>query len=470
MKSILLLVIILIFAHVTLWAQNEKSVFTTHAGAVNAFARDYQSIGINPANLGIKHTYKVAFSFGELGAGLGSRSLTQSQLNKFITAIDETPTSEERQSFVDAFANTNALNLTTDVTLWGFSIQIPKVGGFAVSNRQRVLTHIGLNKTFAEILFLGKDASIYQDPTFQDKVLGNEPIVSSAFSGSKLQIAAFNEWNLAYGITVLEQDDWKLAVGLGYKYIQGIGVLDFVAQDGKLRAYNAMSAVFGVDYGDLPTSDPNFTYVSEKGNFPFYKPAGTGHGFDIGLSADIGEKVKASLSVTDLGSIKWKNNLLQAQDQPLRPIQSDGMQTFNIFSQAATVLGDGMLTYQSGGTYTASLPTQLRAGIGFLPNEKLDLGADVALPLNDVAGNLPEYYAGVGIGYKPASFIRINTGVTSGAGYGVNVPAGINFDFGAYEFGFGTRSVNGWLTEKNPYVSALFGVLRFKIGKIENEE
>ena len=56
-------------------AQNELSNFsaTGRGGVINTFASDYQAIGINPANLGRNPNFRVAFTVGEVGAGIGSR-------------------------------------------------------------------------------------------------------------------------------------------------------------------------------------------------------------------------------------------------------------------------------------------------------------------------------------------------------------------------------------------------------------
>lgn len=201
MKQLLLASLFSAFLIQTASAQNEASAFaaTGRGGAANAFVRDYQSIGINPANLGMKHERKVAFGFGELGAGLGSQSLTRSQLGKFITAIEYPITATERTDVASAFSQKNAMNLNADFTTFGIGVHLGKAGGFAFSNRQRVVANIGLNRNFAEVLFLGRNASIYKDPTYQDRVANNEPLLSKAFDGSNLQIAWLNEWNVAYG-------------------------------------------------------------------------------------------------------------------------------------------------------------------------------------------------------------------------------------------------------------------------------
>jgi len=469
MKQFLSAVICWVFICQTLSAQNESSAFiATGRGAAGAFVRDYQAIGINPANLGLKHERKVTFSFGELGVGVGSQSLNRSQLAKFVTNIGEDIPAAERQDFINAFSQKNAVNLNADATTFGLGVYLGKAGGFAISNRHRIAANIGLNRNFAEVLFLGRNASIYQDPTFKDKVANNEPLLSEAFDGSNLQLAWFNEWNVAYGVQVLDNDGLKVSLGAGYRYVQGIGALDVTADGGKFSGYNAMSAIFNVDYGDRPANDPNFNYMADGGKFPLLKPVGTGHGFDVGIAAEIKEKIRLGVSVTDLGSMKWKNNLLQAEDQPLQVVSSDGIETFNIFSESASITGDGLLTYQSGSERKVSLPARVRVGAAYLASEKLEIGADFTFPFNKVAANLPAPFVGLGVGYKPAKAVHLNTGFTAGAGYGWNIPLGVVFDLKAYEIGFGTRSVNGWFSQNNPYSSIAFGMLRFKIGKIES--
>lgn len=67
-------------------AQNELSNFsaTGRGGVVNTSAVDYQALGINPANLGRERSSLVACTVGEVGAKVGSQSLTKRQLNKLV--------------------------------------------------------------------------------------------------------------------------------------------------------------------------------------------------------------------------------------------------------------------------------------------------------------------------------------------------------------------------------------------------
>ncbi|MDB5236789.1 MAG: hypothetical protein JWR44_3782, partial [Hymenobacter sp.] len=70
----------------TAFAQNELSNFsaTGRGGVINTFATDYQAIGINPANLGRSTNFRVAFTIGEVGAGIGSQSLSKTTFKHIL--------------------------------------------------------------------------------------------------------------------------------------------------------------------------------------------------------------------------------------------------------------------------------------------------------------------------------------------------------------------------------------------------
>ena len=61
--------------------------------------------------------------------------------------------------------------------------------------------------------------------------------------------------------------------------------------------------------------------------------------------------------------------------------------------------------------------------------------------------------------------MRLSGGLSGGAGYKTNLPLGLTFATPVWEAGVSTRNVVGYFTENNPYYSAAFGFLRFKIGK-----
>ena len=68
--------------------------------------------------------------------------------------------------------------------------------------------------------------------------------VGGAGRAPTLQFAALNEFNVAWGTRVLDLPLFQLSAGAGYRYIQGIGIIDVQVEPGNLQAYSSLSPVF----------------------------------------------------------------------------------------------------------------------------------------------------------------------------------------------------------------------------------
>ena len=445
---------------ISVQAQNEISNFTAtgRGGVATTFATDYQAIGVNPANLGRVGGARFAFTIGEFGAGISSKSLTRDQLRRFVYNTNDELTLTEKQELARGFTSDNALNLNADATTIGLAVQIPALGGIAISNRVRSVGHVELNRNAAELMFLGRDAPIYATAS-----ASNIPLVSEALDGTKLQFSAFNEFNIAWGKRLVDLPMFQLSAGAGYRYIQGVGVIDVRVKPGDLQAYSSLSAVFDINYGNL-TSDPNFNFEARTNGL---QPVGHGNGFDLGLSAEVGKIVRLGVAVTDMGSMTWEGNLLTANDQKLKRLNSAGVGSYDFFKEAAEIFASGtdsLFQYQTGQDRKAKLPTKMRLGAGFRISEFFETGLDVTLPLNNVAGNITSPFVGAGLDYKPVSWLRLSSGVSGGAGYGIGIPLGLTIATSVYEGGISTRDIVGLFANKDPYISVAAGFLRFKLG------
>jgi hypothetical protein len=459
-KSTAILFIALLFSY-HLQAQHELNNLsaTGRGGVVNTFANDYQAIGVNPANLGRRNASVVSFTLMESGVGIHSKAMSRSVLRKFLQDPEKSLTQAEKERLASLFTNDNVLNLNLEINTVALSVQHPKLGGIAVSNRHRVASHIGLNKNGAEVFFLGKNA-----PVFTAAGSGQALSVAEAFSGSGVQASYLNEWNLAYGRQLISLPGVELSLGAGYRYIQGIGVFDFTASDGQLIAYHSLSPVFRIDYG-RHENNPAFNWREPEGGL---QPVGRGHGFDAGVSAEIKKKFRLALSVTDIGSMRWNGNLLVSGNRPLQPFDSEGASSYDFFNEGtdiAELFNKTSLDYEPVANRIVKLPTRLRTGLGFKAGERVEVGLDYVKPLNDAPGNLPASFVGLGVDYRPAKFFRLSSGITTGGGDHWNLPLGIGLIASSYEIGVGTRDILGIATSRNLSVSVAAGFLRFRFGK-----
>ncbi|WP_201983603.1 DUF5723 family protein [Hymenobacter rubidus] len=454
-------------------AQNELSNFsaTGRGGVINTFATDYQTIGINPANLGRATNFKVAFTIAETGVGAGSQSLTKTMFKHILYDGGQSLTPADKTLLTQQLTGENVLNLNADVTTLGLAVTLPNgLGGLAISNRQRVVGHLALNQNAADVIVNGKSAASLQPyyayasgtVTPTGKTIG----VASFLEGTAIQAAWTSEFNISYGKQILDKTGFKLSAGVGYRYIQGIGIADVRTTGGTLYAYNALSPLFKIDYSKVTTGSLNL----ESGTG--LQPVGHGNGYDFGLAAEIGKMVRVGASVTDLGSMTWTGNVLQAQDQKLQQVNSTGLSTYDVINEISKQFSNTestLFTYEAAKERKADLPAKMRLGGGVRISQFFEAGVDVTLPLNKVAGNLTSTFVGVGVDYKPLHWLKLSSGFTDGAGYGKSLPLGLTFVTPVWEAGISTRDLVGLLSENSPYSSVAFGLLRFKIGSTERE-
>ncbi|TXK51573.1 hypothetical protein FVR03_03325 [Pontibacter qinzhouensis] len=461
MHRIILFFLFLLLSQVQVLAQVELSSFsaTGRGGVMNTFVSDYQAIGVNPSNLA-RGSNLVAFTVFEGGAAVSSKTFTRQTLRQFLNISDAQSISmADRQQFARAFASNNVLNIGADLNTFAISANLGHLGSFAFSNRQRMLGNVAFNKNFAELAFLGDDAPIYDEVNSGDIVY-----VSDVFDGTAIKASWLNEWNLAYGRKLLELPLLDLYAGVGYKYLQGMAIYEFSALDGNVKAYNAAAPVLDIDYSEYINS-PGFNY---KGTGGLLRPVGHGHGFDLGISAEINKMVKAALSVTDIGKITWNENLLQGQDNGFRlPPRGDRNNDdyWDEFIDIAQNVVDSAFTFTPVDQIQTSLPTRLRAGVGMQLGKRVEVGLDFVAPLNKAPGNLASSFVGLGVDFMPVRFIRLSSGLSTGAGEKFNLPLGFSVVTPVYEFGIATRDIVAPFSENNPGASFAMGFLRFKIGK-----
>ena len=454
-------------------AQNELSNFTAtgRGGVVNTFAQDYQTIGINPANLGRAGQATVAFTLGEVGAGLASQSLSKTLFKHLLYDSDQPIGQAQRDELVRGLSGDNALNLNIDVTTLGLAVSLPNgLGSIAFSNRLRTGVHLGLNSNAADIIVNGQNAAIvrqyYPTPNTTGQTTPtnpNAPMISTVLDGTSIQLAATSEYNVAYGVQVLDKPGFKASVGVGYRYIQGLGIADIRAESGNLYAFTALSPVFDVNYGSV-VNNPNFNSVKDSG---FFNSVGKGNGFDFGLAFEVGKSLRLGASVTDIGNMTWTGNVVTANDQRLQQTASQGVTTYNVIKEIANQFDTDkqtLFTYEAAKERRAALPGKLRLGAGMRLSSLFEVGIDFTAPLNKVAGNLTAPFIGLGVDFKPFRWLRLSSGVSSGAGYGTSLPLGLTLVSSVWEAGISSRDVTGYFNEKAPYYSAALGFLRFKIG------
>lgn len=471
-------------------AQIDNSAFTTTGrGAATTFVTDYQSIGINPANLGWswKTDHKVAFGILEVSGSWYTDAIEKSQLNDAINGnaakFDYKDKQQAAKDFVDKDYSING-----DGTWFGIAVRFDStIGTFGFAVQDRMQWYSTFNEKTSDLIFNGRTANYFThlvldtfdgdtientgdlDQATADRVVrglnGDPDELKKILDGTRMSMQYYREYNLSYGRIISWNPGWQLYGGVGIKYLQGFGVMD-IQGGSTLEAYSALSPDFNIDYGDAALNNPS-TVTEKSGNSWNMKSVGSGFGFDIGANAIINDKIKIGLAVNDIGSITWDGNVYTAKDTLLWSMDSEGFNSLNFFDEADQVQSDeGMFTWEGVKDKKVKLPTNFRAGFGYIVNEKVEVGVDIVVPINDAPGNYEKMAWGVGGDFLATDFLRLSLGVSGGGNYGTNVPFGITFmaPSGSWEGGVAVRDMTTFFGETNPNISMAFGFLRFRVG------
>lgn len=465
--------------------QAEMSAFTSTGRAVSTtFAEDYQTVGINPANLGWKWRHEkkhVAIGLLEGSYSVHSDAITRTDIRERLINSDFTFTESEKESAGRQFADAGAI-ANVDLMLFGAAVATEKAGGFAFQMRDRMqvssrfgpltaeLAFIGFRSDYFNLLVLvtGDTISNYENMSPDSIALialgiATQPqLLSTVLDGSHLRASWYREFGFSYGRHLVRNDDLELDFGIGLKYLLGIGIVDISSKDGKATGFTAITPTLGIDIESGVRVDDA---PSIGGSIASPKPAGTGVGVDLGMAMIIGKKWKLGASICNLGSITWTGDVYTAGDGSLIDLATNGLENYNIINGLEDfVTNTGFLKWESGMRTKRPLPSTARFGIGLLAGKSIEAGAEVVVPLNQEPGNLESAAFGIGGDFRPVPWVQLSTGISTGGGYALKVPVGITFIVGGgtWEAGFASRDVVTFFAQSNPTLSLSMGFLRFR--------
>ncbi|MBP8822517.1 MAG: hypothetical protein KBH07_02600 [Flavobacteriales bacterium] len=465
--------------------QAEMSAFTsTGNAAATTFVMDYQAVGINPANLGWawRHQDKhVAIGLLEGSYSVHSDAITRTDIRERLINTDFRFTEAEKEEAGRQFANAGAI-ANVDLMLFGAAVTTEKAGGFAFQVRDRIqvssrfgpltaeLAFTGFRSDYFDLLVLvtGDTVSNYANMSPDSIALialgiATEPqLLSRVLDGSHLRASWYREFNFSYGRHLVRNDDLEIDLGIGLKYLLGIGVVDIESKDGTASGFTAITPSLDFD----PLGETNTEMQLPDGGAGFSpKPAGQGFGMDVGLSMIVHKRWRLGASVCNIGSITWTGNVYTASDGSLVDLAISGLENYNLIDGLEDfVTNSGFLKWEEDQRSTRPLPTNARFGLGLSVGERIDVGAEVVAPLNDEPGNLLNPSFGIGGNIRPVPWLQLSTGLSTGGGYALKVPVGLCFIVGdgTWEAGVASRDVVTFFAQSNPTISLSMGFLRFR--------
>lgn len=466
MKKYFYLVLILSSLHsLSMFGQSQySSSSATGSGLPTTLLTDYQCVGINPANLGWSNDNKqFHLGLAEVGVGIYSEAITKKEIENFFTS-DDPFTETDKIDAAKRFANSRMV-LDAEAVSVGFSFQKKNVGGFAFKVNDRNLWNIKLNTTAAEILWLGFNSDYFDlkevDPITQEIVAGistNPMPAVDLLKGTRITSLWIREYGFSYGRHIFESETFKLYGGIGLKYIQGYSIIEINTEGSELTAFSSLSPVFDINY---PKESPSSLSGTN------FDPVGNGFGIDLGLTADIVNQFRLSAAINDIGNIKWDGNVYQASySSTIKRIETGGLGNESIADLIdALAVQDEVFQWEGVASIDRPLPSTLRGGAAYIGMKKLHAGFDILVPLNDAPGSRDAALWNLGLRYQPLRSIAISSGVGSGGDASFHWSLGFDFTVAnTWEIGLATRDITTLFKSENPYLSMVFGLLRFKFG------
>ncbi len=493
-KSLLLLLYFLFLVSFSATSQDLGNYSATGRGGVaTTFATDYQTAGINPANLGFRKSFRdPTYTLGlfELNTTIFAEALSRTELLNAIFRSSNAKFNfqnfDEKSAAADKIANSN-LSLSLDATIFGASARLKGGHSLAFAIRDRIQFFGTVNQTAAEIAFLGYNASYFpelllsngrnipnprnpenSEPALseaqqQQVVLGgfltnpdSASFYSNILEGTRLSSSWYREYNVSYGRKLYESYDFSLFAGVGVKLIRGFLLIDVEAQNGVLDpSIISISPTFGVDFGEgdgTTAQSPTFQSpqdVSTLRKILFPKKVGGGYGFDFGLTAVIKQNLYIGAALTNFGRITWDGNVYQVNDGQLVNFAGAGLDNYNIFGAsegAFQFAGDkSPLSWEGTDKIVEDLPSTFRLGASYEFFRTFHFGVDFVAPTNRVAGNLDKVLVAIGGDFRPSKLFRVSAGLNAGGNNGgtINFPVGLTYlaRRGFYEAGIATRDI-----------------------------
>lgn len=496
--------LLLLTAPLWLLAQAERSVFTAVGrGVATTFTTDYQAVGINPANLGFRKSFrdpKFTLGFMEANVAMFSGTLNRRELVRTVFTPQNINLSQEEKAEAARRFTDTPFGFGFDAMLIGASIYVKKLGGFAVSVNDRVQFFSRLNRTAAEIVFLGSNASYFPflllsngrtipnspnlAPDIRERVVAgfidepNAQTYGQVLDGSRFSSNWYREFNLAYGTRLIDEYNFALHIGGGVRLLRGLALINLVAQNGELIRNNiSMSPTFNLDFGTtVQNTNPSFVGLQENVS-DFRKvfaatPVGTGTAFDVGIHMTIKRNFYLGIAATNIGSINWTGNAYNLADSKLREIQGSGINTYNLLVTSENNLqlaGErAALEWRGTNNIRQQLPGVLRIGASYEYFRTFHMGLDVIMPLTEASANIERPIIALGGDYRLNRWIKISTGFNlDGYQTGkVNFPVGIAYTASRrfFEMGVSTRDLLTFFVQPpgGSNVSFSVGFARFK--------
>ena len=434
-------------------------------------SRSVDCLGINPANLGLDDRLPFTLALPSVGFLASSTLLNYDAYNNYFTGVPDPQnpgkriqkvlTAQDQQDLLNLLPENGTTRAMVEANLFGFSVQMGRLGAIGFDVTEHVGMRLDLPRNYVKMFLLGFDST------------GS----NYNFDGTSASAWWYREWNVSYANHL----KWSLPFvkdlrwGVGFKILRGYGVM--VTDHYKANIANNVTAgnqydlQAGFDFltkrsgSDVFSSD---TANKPKFNFkPFPDPAGKGVGFDFGLNGELLDGIRIGVSLTDVGSISWTQNLIETYGNYNLTVTDP----FNLPAQDS--LKDGFKgKNRPGQAFSTPLPTKFRMGaafetknmpgLRFLPGNFL-VEMDYEQGMNNSLGNSTIPRVSLGTEWRIIPILPLRTGLTLGGGDQFRWAFGFGFDVWIMSLDIGTENFGVLFTPKSLNMASVALGLRLRL-------
>jgi hypothetical protein len=410
----------------------------------NAISQGIYSLGINPANL-LNGDHSVdlicPLPLPNLSLKTGTDFLSINEVNYFFGGVNGEGrylNEQDKERLRDLFEGGGTVFADASVSLFAISYKNENIGALAFSINDYSAGKFVFPEAVVDLVLTGN----IQNKTY-------------AFDDEKMNSWWIRNYSVSYARKLYESQNGffnDINGGVSIKIVHGFfyvgtekvetsintGSTNEITGKADLLAFSSFSDNMNVKY------DFDSTNTSEDAHInPFMSPAGTGWGFDLGLSTSIGELWNLSIAATDIGVINWKKNTAEFTgsgdiflDDITDKEQWDTLKN-KIFGEA-----------RRRGSFTTGLAAALRIGASFnllddmlIPGD-LILAFDYNQGLNNYPGNSAIPRFSIGAEWKPCNWVPyLRTGLSVGGIDGFNLAFGLGIDMSIMELHFATSDL-----------------------------
>lgn len=436
-----------------------------------AYVEGYHANFVNPANLMLDlHRQKTHVGLANFGLTAGGSLANVAVYNEYLTT-GNLIAGQTRVDMLDAWFGENAENMrkmstTVSIAPIGASHRREKQA-YSLVTRVRVTEQFGINKGMAELLTYGLDSEIFSNPV---------PVnfLSKTVVFGEISLGYARHLDMVKIPDLFFAKDIKLYVGAAPKYLYGVYAADLDFNSTLQMDQGGPNEPFTIHHRfnyDLKTIGElsrqlqeyeqayNLDNDAELGDYVDYEGddigeiQASGFGLDLGgtLEMDISEvpiplfvdkekTLRISMSLTDLGTLKFDNNAstvyADADFSYVGMQDEDDLDTF--FENLADSLQNdvyGKFSSEEIDALEYKLPAMYNFGAS-LEMGKLLLALDYGFGFNNNGVNSRRSALNLGAQYRLFGFMPIRVGTRLGGYSSATFSAGFGFDFNVFEFSF----------------------------------